>query len=509
MILITLLAILVTLLFKVAYGTISSYVLTPIRIKKIMEEQGVCGPKSRFLTGNLNDISTFVSKATSQDMEAINHDIVGRLLPHFVAWSSQYGKRFIYWNGIEPRMCLTEAALIKEFLSKYSTVSGKSLQQQQGSKHFIGKGLLMANGEDWNHQRHIVSPAFMGEKLKSYAGHMVECTKEMLESLQNAILEGDKNEVEIGEYFTKLTADIISKTEFSTSYKKGKQIFHLLTQLQGLCAQATRQHSLPGSRYFPSTYNKEIKSLKMEVERLLMEIIQSRKDCVEIGRSKSYGNDLLGMLLDEIQKSGSLNLQLVMDECKTFFFAGHETTALLLTWTAMLLASNPSWQEKVRIEVKEIFNQGTPSIDQFSKLNVLHMVINESMRLYPPATLLPRMAFQDIVLGDLYIPKGLSVWIPVLAIHHSEELWGKDANEFNPQRFASKSFMPGRFIPFASGPRNCVGQSFAMMEAKIILAMLISKFSFTISENYKHAPITVLTIKPKYGVQICLKPLDP
>jgi len=139
----------------------------------------------------------------------------------------------------------------------------------------------------------------------------------------------------------------------------------------------------------------------------------------------------------------------------------------------------------------------------------LHMVINESMRLYPPATLLPRMAFQDIVLGDLFIPKGLSVWIPVLAIHHSEELWGKDANEFNPQRFASKSFMPGRFLPFASGPRNCVGQSFAMMEAKIILAMLISKFSFTISENYKHAPITVLTIKPKYGVQICLKPLDP
>lgn len=138
----------------------------------------------------------------------------------------------------------------------------------------------------------------------------------------------------------------------------------------------------------------------------------------------------------------------------------------------------------------------------------LHKVINESMRLYPPATLLPRMAFQDIVLGDLYIPKGLSIWIPVLAIHHSEELWGKDANEFNPERFASKSFMPGRFIPFASGPRNCVGQSFAMMEAKIILSMLISRFSFTISENYRHAPVTVLTIKPKYGVQVCLKPLD-
>lgn len=139
----------------------------------------------------------------------------------------------------------------------------------------------------------------------------------------------------------------------------------------------------------------------------------------------------------------------------------------------------------------------------------LHMVINESMRLYPPASVLPRMVFEDIVLGDLYIPKGLSIWIPVLAIHHSEKLWGKDANEFNPERFTSKSFVPGRFLPFASGPRNCVGQAFALMEAKIILAMLISRFSFSISPNYRHAPVVVLTIKPKYGVQVCLKPLEP
>ena len=139
----------------------------------------------------------------------------------------------------------------------------------------------------------------------------------------------------------------------------------------------------------------------------------------------------------------------------------------------------------------------------------LNMVINESLRLYPPASVLPRMAFEDIELGDLHIPKGLSIWIPVLAIHHSEEIWGKDVNEFNPNRFASKSFSPGRhFMPFAAGPRNCVGQSFALMEAKIILAMLISKFKFTISDSYRHAPIIVLTIKPKYGVQVCLKPLE-
>ncbi|KAK9065801.1 hypothetical protein SSX86_015202 [Deinandra increscens subsp. villosa] len=347
----------------------------------------------------------------------------------------------------------------------------------------------------------------------TYSAYMVECTEEMIRSMKKEVATG-RVEFEIGEYMSRLTAEIISRTEFGTGYEKGKQIFHLLTVLQQLCAQATRQLCLPGSRFLPSKYNREIKSLKMEVERLLMEIIQSRTDCVEIGRSSSYGNDLLGMLLDEMQKKRggngfSLNLQLIMDECKTFFFAGHETSALLLTWTIMLLASSPSWQEKVRAEVREVCKGGSPSVYDLSKLSVLNMVIKESLRLYPPASVLPRMAFEDIKLGDLHIPKGLAIWIPVLAIHHNEEIWGKDVNEFNPNRFSAQSFTQGRhFMPFATGPRDCVGRSFALMEANIILSMLISKFSFTISDSYRHAPITVLTIKPKHGVQVCLRPLE-
>ncbi|XP_043716838.1 cytokinin hydroxylase-like [Telopea speciosissima] len=515
---ILILAVLVPLLcffLRVAYVTISCYWLTPRYIKKIMEKQGVYGPKPQFLVGNIMDMASLIGNSTSKDMDWIDHNIVGRLLPHYVAWSKQYGKRFIYWVGSEPRMCLTEIDMIKELLSsKYCQVSGKSWIQRQGTKHFIGKGLLMANGNDWYHQRHIVAPAFMADKLKRNMGYMVECTKQMLEALM-AVVKSGETEVEIGEYMTHLTADIISRTEFDSSYEMGKQIFHLLTSLQHLCAQSNRYVCLPGSQFFPSKFNKEIKSLKMEVEKLLMEIIQRRKECVEIGRSSSYGNDLLGMLLEETQKTRangfSFTLQMVMDECKTFFFAGHETTALLLTWTVMLLATNPSWQDKVREEVFQVcYGEEAPSTDQVSRLSVLNMVINESLRLYPPASLLPRMAFEDIKLGELHIPKGLSIWIPALAIHHNEELWGKDVNEFNPERFAAKSFVPGRpFMPFAMGPRNCIGQAFAMMEAKVILSMLIARFSFTISKNYRHAPISVLTLKPKHGVQIYLKPLSP
>ncbi|KAL3727690.1 hypothetical protein ACJRO7_032430 [Eucalyptus globulus] len=474
----TLLLRLPLLITRAVYATFSFYMLTPRRIKKIMERQEVRGPEPRFLVGNLRDVSSLVAESTSKDMESICHDIVDRLLPHYVRWIDLV--RFIYWNGVEHRLCLTEIDLIKELLSKYS--------------------LWMTNGDDWIHQRGIVAPVFMGDKLK-YAGRMVECTNQTLQSLQKAIDSG-QIEIEIGEYMNGLTSDIIFRTEFGTNYKKGKQIFDLLTVLQHRCTQTSWCLCLPGSQFFPTKCNRKIKILKMEVENLLMEIIESRK------RLPSMDGDVRTSWIGFLSGRDT-SMQVIMDECKTIFFAGRDTVALLLTWTVMLLATNWSWQDKVRAEVTGVCNGKNPSVHHHPKLRLLNMVINESLRLYPPASLLPRMAFEDIKLGGLHVPKGLSIWIPVLAIHHSEDLWGKDVDDFNPERFASKPFSSGEFMPFAMGPRDCVGQSFAMMEAKIILAMLVSRFSFTISDSYRHAPVTVLTIKPKYGVQIRLKPLNP
>jgi cytokinin trans-hydroxylase len=272
---------------------------------------------------------------------------------------------------------------------------------------------------------------------------------------------------------------------------------------------------------------------------------------------------LLGMLLAEMEKNkkkrttksgnddGELgyDAQTMIDECKTFFFAGHETSALLLTWAIMLLATNPSWQDKARAEVASVCGDAPPTADHLPKLTVvsqaidsdpaihysvhacqsladcnglvvracpqLQMVINETLRLYPPATLLPRMAFEDITLGsggadELRVPKGASLWIPVLAIHHDEAVWGPDAHEFRPDRFApgrARPWAAGRFLPFASGPRNCVGQAYAMVEAKVVLAVLLASFRFGISDEYRHAPVNVLTLRPRHGVPVRLLPL--
>uniref|UniRef100_J3MXA8 Uncharacterized protein n=1 Tax=Oryza brachyantha TaxID=4533 RepID=J3MXA8_ORYBR len=185
-------------------------------------------------------------------------------------------KLFVYFYASEPRLCLTDTDLIKEFLSsKYAHATGKSWLQRQGTKHFIGGGLLMANGARWSHQRHVVAPAFMADKLKATCrtplplprhwhplpprlltrrlpvqgrvGHMVECTKQTIRALRDAAARG-RREVEIGAHMTRLTGDIISRTEFNTSYDTGKRIFHLLEDLQRLTARSSRHLWIPGSR---------------------------------------------------------------------------------------------------------------------------------------------------------------------------------------------------------------------------------------------------------------------
>ncbi|KAL6598454.1 hypothetical protein ACP70R_046153 [Stipagrostis hirtigluma subsp. patula] len=514
------------MLTRAVWVTVSCYYLTPMRIRRVLARQGVRGPPPRLLVGNLRDVSALVAEATAGDMGSLSHDIVGRLLPHYVRWSKAYGRPFVYWYGSEPRVCVTDAGMVRELLSsRHARVTGKSWLQRQGAKHFIGRGVLMANGADWWHQRRVVAPAFMADRLRGRVAHMVECARQAVRALREAVARGG-NEVEVGAHMARLAGDIIARTEFDTSYDTGKRIFHLIEELQRLTARSSRYLWLPGSQYFPSKYRREIKRLNGELEQVLKESIQRSREIADEGRapsSSACGMGLLGMLLAEMERSKKTNsgdgelmgydAQTMIDECKTFFFAGHETSALLLTWAIMLLATHPSWQDKARAEVASVCGGAPPTADHLPKLTVLQMVINETLRLYPPATLLPRMAFEDITLGGggggLRVPKGASVWIPVLAIHHDEAVWGADAHEFRPERFAPGRARPwaGRFLPFASGPRNCVGQAYAMVEAKVVLAMLLASFRFGISDEYRHAPVNVLTLRPRHGVPVRLLPI--
>ena len=204
-----------------------------------------------------------------------------------------------------------------------------------------------------------------------------------------------------------------------------------------------------------------------------------------------------------------------MDECVTFLAAGHETTSNLVAWTMVLLAQHPEWQERAREEVREVMGAarggkaGAMDLDRLGELKLMAMILNESLRLYPPVYSMARTCVQTVKLSDeVTVPAGCDIMVPIGLMHRDAAVWGDDANEFRPERFAhGASAFGGAFLPFALGPRICIGQSFAIAEAKVILAHLLLQFSWRLSASYRHHPKFMITLRAKYGFSFVLTSL--
>lgn len=208
-----------------------------------------------------------------------------------------------------------------------------------------------------------------------------------------------------------------------------------------------------------------------------------------------------------------LTTQEIVDECKTFFFAGHDTTSHLLTWASFLLSTHPDWQDKLREEVRrECGDDQEPNGDMLNKLKLVNMFLLETLRLYGPVSMIQRKASSDLDLGGIRVPEGTILSIPIATIHRDKEVWGEDAGEFKPERFENgvtrAAKHPNALLSFSSGPRSCIGQNFAMIEAKAVVAMILQKFKLELSPKYVHAPMDVLTLRPRHGLPMILKRLE-
>ncbi|CAN1762429.1 Cytochrome P450 709B2 [Linum perenne] len=394
------------------------------------------------------------------------------------------GETFFYWAGTQPRVYISDPELVKQILSNRLGLFVKP-EARACIKTLVGKGVSLANGVEWVRRRKILNPAFSMDKLKvSY-----------LNSHFLYVIE-------------------VSHTAFGSSYAQGKQAFLAQKHLQFYCADSLLTTFLPGThRYIPTPSNIQMWRLDKKVRNSLGNIVKSRLD----SDSTTYGDDLLGLLIGSSSYNHKgdekkLDLNEIIEECKTFFFAGHETTSNLLTWTIFLLSVHPDWQSRIREEVQtECVNGVIDNADTLSKLRLVNMVLMEALRLYSPITELIREASEDSKVGDVTIPKGACVLIPITKIHRSKEHWGDDANDFNPWRFRDGIMKavkhPSAFLPFGLGARVCIGQNFAMMETKTVLAMVIKRFSFSLSSDYKHAPISYISMQPEFGLPVLVRPL--
>eukprot|EP00268_Persea_americana_P017609 TRINITY_DN184_c0_g2_i2.p1 TRINITY_DN184_c0_g2~~TRINITY_DN184_c0_g2_i2.p1 ORF type:complete len:191 (+),score=20.05 TRINITY_DN184_c0_g2_i2:38-574(+) len=174
----------------------------------------------------------------------------------------------------------------------------------------------------------------------------------------------------------------------------------------------------------------------------------------------------------------------------------------------VVLSMHPNWQVRAREEVLQVFGKTNPDFDGLSRLKIVTMILYEVLRLYPPGASTARRVDKATKLGDIILPPGAEVSLPTLLIHHDPEIWGEDVEEFKPERFsggvaeASKNQLV--FFPFSWGPRICIRQNFALIEAKMALSVILQHFSFELSPSYAHAPYTLVTLQPQYGAHLIL-----
>ncbi|KAL8126830.1 hypothetical protein AgCh_013939 [Apium graveolens] len=240
-----------------------------------------------------------------------------------------------------------------------------------------------------------------------------------------------------------------------------------------------------------------MEQIDKEVGFIVKGIIAKKMKAMKEGEAST--DDLLGLLLEanskelgQGNKNNGMSFDDVIEECKVFYFAGQETTSTLPVWTLVWLSMHPDWQDQARLEVLQVT-----------------MILYEVLRLYPPVSNLFREIDEEITLVDICLLPGMQIAVPINQIHNDHDIWGADSKEFNPERFsegiskATKN-QATAFLPFGGGPRICIGQTFAIMEAKLAVAMILRKFSFKLSPSYKHAPVDKLTTQPAHGASLIL-----
>ncbi|KAF7020347.1 hypothetical protein CFC21_033463 [Triticum aestivum] len=496
------------------YGVVR-LVWRPYSMSKWFGQQGIHGPSYSFLKGCNEDVRSMKEETDRLVLEVGDHKYLPRIAPHYLKWRALYGEPFLYWHGPQARICIFDYELARQILSSKSGHFVKN-DAHPTLLALVGKGLGFMEGADWVRHRRIINPVFTIDKLKMTTKTMMDFAESMAKELEDQASQKEKREtkVDINKLFSELTVDNISYAIFGSSYKLGKEVFRAQTDLLGITMETFLDVPIPGFKYLPTERNRRKWMLERNLKSLLTQIIQPRLATSE------YGNDLLGVMLDsciETKQGGkqvdlSLSMEEIIHECKLFFFAGHENTSLLLTWSVYLLSIYPEWQERLRKEVLKEFGRESPNPNALNKLKEMTMVLFETLRLYPPALFMQRKTVADITVGSIKLPKGMAIVIPIPIMHRDKEVWGDDADEFNPLRFKNgitgAAKVPHGLLAFSMGPRSCIGQNFSMLEAKSTLALMLQKFSFTLSPDYVHAPVDLFTLKPKFGLPVFLRPLD-
>ena len=363
------------------------------------------------------------------------------------------------------------------------------------NKRIFGRGLLTSEGDFWLRQRRLAQPAFHRARIAGYASTMVEYTERLLHEWQ------DGEERDIHKEMMRLTLQIVGKTLFDADVERDAQdIGRSMELLLELSANFRRTIFIP--HWVPTPTNLRMERAIRQIEKVLYRMIAEKR------ASGRDSGDLLSMLLAAQDEDGSrMTDQQLRDEAITLFLAGHETTANTLSWTWWLLAQNPAVEAKLHNELRTVLGGRAPSLDDLPKLVYTNHIITESMRLYPPAWGTARTAIEDHEIAGYAVPKGSGVSFAQWTVHRDPR-WYEAPGEFRPERWDGdllKRIPRFAYFPFGGGPRQCIGNSFALMEAVLTLATIAQQYRFRLVPGHPVAPLASITLRPRYGIRVVLE----
>jgi cytochrome P450 len=375
-------------------------------------------------------------------------------------------------------------------------IKGRILRANKG---LFGNGLLTSEGEFWLRQRRLAQPAFHRARIAAYAETMVRFTERMLEGWRDGVSRDVHAEM------MRLTLQIVTKTLFDADVDAD-------VQEVGRALEAIMEHNSDFRRliltpsWLPTLRNIRAALATRRLNKIIYRIIGQRRT------AGHDAGDLLSMLLNAQDEDGSrMTDRQLRDEVITLFLAGHETTALTLSWTWWLLAQHPQVEAKLHVELDSVLGGRTPALEDLPKLPYTDHVITESMRLYPPAWGMARLAIEDAEIGGYTIRKGCGVSLSQWVVHRDPR-WYESPEEFQPERWEGdllKRLPRFAYFPFGGGPRQCIGNSFALMEAALILATIAQKFRLGLVPGQVVVPLASITLRPRHGIRVTMEARKP
>lgn len=369
------------------------------------------------------------------------------------------------------------------------------LHRRMLTGRLLGNGLILSEGEQWQRQRRLMQPTFHARRIEKFAATMVEYTRKRIAGWKPGEI------VDVDGEMSKLALEIVCKTLFDVAIHDdgAAHVREAMETIQTAVADSFASAAAPIPHWLPTPQNLKINRAIKTLDGILNRFIAERR---ESGEDRG---DLLSMLIFAQDEDGSrMSNRQVRDEAMTLFIAGHETTAKMLTWAWCLLAQHPEAEAKLHAEVDAVCGDQAPTLAALRKLEYTEMVVKETLRLYPTAWLIARQTLEPVTLGGLRLPKGAALFLSPYTVHRDPRYFDAP-DEFRPERFAPEAAKPilrQAYIPFSTGPRICIGNSFAQMEAQVILATLAQRCRLRLAPGQRLEVRAAGTLLPRYGMRM-------